>query len=110
MSVGRQDAIEILGETLDDGTFLIRESQKKASTYVLSMVFEKAFYHFVVETRGIYVFLDQGPYMLSLEHLVDHYSRYPDGLPCILRHPISVNMVSKTVGLIFVFSDFTTFL
>ena len=92
-SVGRQDAIELLSESLDDGTFLIRQSQKKRTAFVLSMCFDRAFYHFVVETRGIYVFLDAGPYMISLEHLVDHYSRYPDGLPCVLRHPISVNMV-----------------
>ena len=33
--------------------------------------------------------LDQGPYMISLEHLVDHYMRFSDGLPIELKSPIS---------------------
>ena len=45
--------------------------------------------HFEIESLGIYVFLDQGPYMHSLEHLVDHYNQFSDGLPCRLLYPVS---------------------
>jgi tyrosine-protein kinase len=78
-TLGRVAAVEMLRQRPDNGTFLLRGSQKKRKTFVLSMCYESAFYHFVIETRGIYVFLDAGPYMPSLEHLVDHYTRYPDG-------------------------------
>ena len=33
----------------------------------------------------------KGPYMMSLEHLVDHYSLFPDGLPGRLRIPVGPN-------------------
>lgn len=88
--ISRLKAVEALQDHgADNGTFLVRQSQKKKATYVLSMCYEKAFYHFEIETRGIYVFLDAGPYMQSLEHLVDHYTRFSDGLPCPLVSPVS---------------------
>ena len=36
--------------------------------------------------------LDTGPYMVSLEHLVDHYMRFPDGLPIEIRNPVSTKL------------------
>lgn len=88
-SVGRPEAVELLSQGQDDGTFLIRKSGKKKNVYVLSMMVDKACFHFVIESRGIFSFLDAGPYMVSLEHLVDHYGRFPDGLPYLLRHPVA---------------------
>lgn len=35
-----------------------------------------------------YVYIDQSPYMPSLEHLVQHYMRFSDGLPVNLRYPV----------------------
>ena len=35
---------------------------------------------------------DQGPYMVSLEHLVDHYMRFSDGLPIQIRSPVSTKL------------------
>ena len=32
-------------------------------------------HHFEIEKQGIYFFIDEGPYMMSLEQLVQHYSR-----------------------------------
>ena len=43
----------------DDGTFLVRQSKKKKNTHVLSMTCDKKHYHFEIEKRGIYFFLDQ---------------------------------------------------
>lgn len=34
------------------------------------------------------MYIDEGPYLPSLEHLVEHYSNYSDGLPVNLRHPV----------------------
>ena len=80
--VGRREAITLLNQKQNNGTFLIRKSQKKSMAFVISIMYEKKFHHFEIETQGIYVFLDSGPYLHSLEHLVDHYSIYADGLPC----------------------------
>lgn len=35
-----------------------------------------------------YLYIDQGPYLPSLEHLVQHYMRFSDGLPINLRYPV----------------------
>ena len=40
-----------------------------------SMIWKKKGHHFEIEKQGIYYFIDEGPYLLSLEHLVQHYSR-----------------------------------
>ena len=59
-----------------DGTFLVRNSQRKKRFFVLSMIWRGRGHHFEIEKQGVYYFIDEGPYMLSLEHLVQHYSRW----------------------------------
>lgn len=39
-----------------------------------------------------YYFIDDGPYFRSLAHLVEHYSKYEDGLPGILTRPVAPNV------------------
>lgn len=34
------------------------------------------------------LYIDEGPYMPTLEHLIQHYQRFSDGLPINLRHPV----------------------
>lgn len=36
-----------------------------------------------------YLYIDEGPYMSSLEHLIQHYMKFSDGLPINLRYPIA---------------------
>lgn len=38
--------------------------------------------------QGKYLYIDDGPYMASLEHLVSHYMEFADGLPVTLRYPV----------------------
>lgn len=38
--------------------------------------------------QGQYLYIDDGPYMLSLEHLISHYMEFADGLPVTLRYPV----------------------
>jgi hypothetical protein len=68
--------------------FLVRVSLKKMDTYVLTMCHNSKVLNYEIANRGIYFFFEEGPYMHSLEHLVDHYTRYPDGLKCSLQFPI----------------------
>lgn len=35
-----------------------------------------------------YLYIDEGPYLPSLEHLIQHYKRFSDGLPVNLRYPV----------------------
>ncbi|CAF4380235.1 unnamed protein product, partial [Adineta steineri] len=41
-------------------------------------------------------YIDDGPYFDSLEHLIDHYCRIPDGLPITLT--CSVNQSGQLVS------------
>lgn len=34
------------------------------------------------------LYIDEGPYMPTLEHLIQHYQRFSDGLPVNLRHAV----------------------
>lgn len=38
--------------------------------------------------QGEYYFIDNGPFLESLEHVVDHYSTMSDGLPTHLQTPV----------------------
>ena len=61
--IDRLKAIHMLSDYgSDDGTFLVRESKKKKNTLVLSMCCDKKHFHFEIEKRGIYYFLDQVKY------------------------------------------------
>jgi len=94
-NVDRQAAVGLLQEAGNgDGTFLVRNSRKKKRFFVLSMLWRGRDTHFEIEKQGMYYFMDEGPYQLSLEHLVQHYSRFSDGLPCPLKVPIASKEVS----------------
>lgn len=36
-----------------------------------------------------FYYIDDGPYLDSLEMLVEHYMMFPDGLPCKLQTPVA---------------------
>lgn len=72
-----------------EGTFfLIRRSSSKPGFYALSMLFSQRVFHFEICKRGQYYYIDYGPYLESLEHVVGHYMNHSDGLPAELQRPI----------------------
>lgn len=98
-------------ETLTSGIFLVRYS-KKENNFVLTLldndqlknfiikkhvssgVNDECFFHHFINRQPSnahfqmkYSYIDQGPYMPSLEHLIQHYMRFSDGLPVNLRYP-----------------------
>jgi len=100
-NIDRKKAVSLLIESSKskrDGTFLIRNSTKKKRFYVLSMLWKGKGHHFEIEKAGVYFFIDEGPYMTSLEHLVQHYSRFSDGLPCPLALPVAPKEVSESLS------------
>lgn len=104
----RVDAVSILNKSdLVDGSFLVRFSDKNGGQYVLSVMYHNQVYHFQIQEkvrfkkkwfstfslcynyklqnffkfqRG-FLYIDNGPYLESLEHVIEYYRCMPDGLP-----------------------------
>ncbi|CAG0889830.1 unnamed protein product, partial [Darwinula stevensoni] len=84
----RQHAEECLLGQGQDGDFLLRRSTRKRISYVLCLLAGGHVYHFEIQRQGRFYYIDDGPLMESLERLVEHYMRWPDGLPLLLNTPI----------------------
>lgn len=55
---------------------------------VLTLLNENVFFNYIIQQQGKYLFIDNGPYLESLEHIVEYYSFISDGLPTTLRVPV----------------------
>ena len=83
-------------ERPQNGMFVVRRSSKNAKNYALTLSYEGEVFNFEIlslDERTFYI--DDGPYFESLEHLIDHYCRIPDGLPTILT--CSVNLLGEVI-------------
>ncbi|XP_062559479.1 tyrosine-protein kinase Shark isoform X2 [Armigeres subalbatus] len=69
------------------GVYLVRYSTKHGVD-VLTLLFENEAKHFIIQRKQNYLFIDDGPYMTSLEHLIEHYTRFSDGLQTNLKYPV----------------------
>lgn len=88
-TLDRNEALAMLKERGNrDGTFLIRYSDRNGGMYVLTTIHGETPYHFQIKTQDTFFFIDDGPYLDSLEHVVEHYSHMSDGLPSTLQHPV----------------------
>ncbi|CAH1245005.1 TNK2 [Branchiostoma lanceolatum] len=77
-----------------DGCFLVRVSKKTAGAYVLTMSACKTTYNFEIKQKdNQWYYIDDGPLLDSLEHLVEYYKGRADGLPGKLVTPISAQDV-----------------
>lgn len=52
------------------------------------LLLNRTLHCFLFPIQGKYLYIDDGPYMLSLENLISHYMEFADGLPVALRHPV----------------------
>ncbi|CAD7088533.1 unnamed protein product [Hermetia illucens] len=70
------------------GAFLVRFSDR--SGYVLTLLHDDVARNFIIrkDAKTGYLCIDEGPYHPSLEHLVQHYMLFQDGLPVNLRYPV----------------------
>lgn len=92
----RQGAMELLeNRGLMSGLFLIRHSKRQDGWHALSLCFQRTPYHYEIKNTHyrdrVVHYIDDGPYLLSLEELVQHYSLHADGLPCALRFSINTS-------------------
>ncbi|CAH8589118.1 unnamed protein product [Schistosoma bovis] len=97
LSKSETDKIFSNCSTIKDGAFLIRRSSQSERKFVLVLYYqhqtlkyqiEVVDFSFHMDTKEAY-FIDKGPLHLSLEHLVEHYSRFADGIPVRLHYAIS---------------------
>ncbi|XP_045780421.1 tyrosine-protein kinase HTK16 [Maniola jurtina] len=96
-TLNREEAVRTLEEyckqhnvrdRASDGVFLVRYSERHTGAYVLTMLSENLPYHFIIRKENDWLFIDDGPYLESLERLIEHYSTVPDGLPTKLTTPV----------------------
>ncbi|CAF1009570.1 unnamed protein product [Adineta ricciae] len=88
--------IESVNTDSSNGLFVVRYSSQNLKNYALTLYYEKEFYNFEIICQNENSFyIDDGPYFESLEHLIDHYCRIPDGLPTVLT--CSVNQAKEIV-------------
>lgn len=78
----------MLQDKASDGVFLVRYSERHTGAYVLTMLSENTPYNFIIRKENSWLFIDDGPYLESLERLIEHYSAVPDGLPTKLNIPV----------------------
>uniref|UniRef100_A0A182PM16 SH2 domain-containing protein n=1 Tax=Anopheles epiroticus TaxID=199890 RepID=A0A182PM16_9DIPT len=74
-------------EQSTSGAYLVRYSAKQ-NVDVLTMLYGNEPKHFIIQRQQDWLYIDEGPYMNSLEHLIEHYTRFSDGLPINLRFPV----------------------
>ncbi|XP_063220076.1 tyrosine-protein kinase Shark-like [Bacillus rossius redtenbacheri] len=88
-TLDRNEAVMLLKPHEDkDGAFLVRYSDRRGGMYVLTTVHARQYYHFHINTKDEFYFIDNGPYLDSLEHVIEHYSSMADGLPTLLQVPV----------------------
>ncbi|KAL0268767.1 UNVERIFIED_CONTAM: hypothetical protein PYX00_010583 [Menopon gallinae] len=86
-TLDRKEAIDLLKEYGNkEGSYLVRYSDK--NVFVLTMIVNNRSFHFQIKNENGFYFIDDGPLLDSLEHVIDHYSRMQDGLPTVLQIPI----------------------
>lgn len=89
-NIAQERLIDRIG--VQSGDFLVRQSNRKGESVVLSMVYiennQKEIKNFEISHEGEFLCIDDGPYFPTLDALLDHYIRLVDGLPCRLHSPV----------------------
>lgn len=61
---------------------------ERENTFVLTLLDKDQERNFIIRRHSKLFYIDEGPYMRSLEHLIEHYMRFSDGLPTNLKYPV----------------------
>ncbi|CAF0872183.1 unnamed protein product [Rotaria sordida] len=88
--------LESIPNGFTNGMFLVRRSSTNLNNYALTLYYDNEFFNFeIVYLNETTFYIDDGPFFDSLEHLIDHYCRIPDGLPTTLT--CSVNRSKEII-------------
>ena len=88
----------------EQGVYLVRRTLRNENILVLSMMWNGEFFNYEICVREEnpefkLFYIDDGPYFRTLAHLIEHYSKYEDGLPCVLKRSIEPGFsVHNTIG------------
>jgi hypothetical protein len=102
INVTREVAKQLLENYKDEnGYFLVRRTQRDHSILVLSLMCNGEFFNYEICAKDFtlsqrFYFIDDGPYFRSLAHLIEHYTKYEDGLPGILTRAIPTGIFNST--------------
>ncbi|KAH9285373.1 Tyrosine-protein kinase HTK16 [Echinococcus granulosus] len=97
LSKGETERVFASSSAMQDGAFLVRRSSQSERKFVLVLYYQRQSlkyqievvdFSFHMDTKEAY-FIDKGPFHLSLEHFIEHYSRFADGIPTHLRYAVS---------------------
>lgn len=84
----RLEAESLIRKYNKNGTFLVRFSDRNTRANVLTLFNKDSIYHYIIREQGKHLFIDNGPLLNSLEHIVEYYSFISDGLPTVLQYPV----------------------
>ncbi|XP_048745066.2 tyrosine-protein kinase HTK16-like [Ostrea edulis] len=92
----RKLATQMLDEhRKEEGLFLVRKSKRNENFSVISLCHKKSIFNFEIKVKDyenqLVHYIDDGPYFENLLQLIEHYSRYCDGLSTKLRASISTD-------------------
>ncbi|CAF0912420.1 unnamed protein product [Rotaria sordida] len=80
-----------------NGMFVVRHSSKNLQNYALTIYNDNEFFNYeIIHLNDTTYYIDDGPYFDTLEHLIDHYCRIPDGLPTTLT--CSINSIGQIIN------------
>ncbi|CAH0562157.1 unnamed protein product [Brassicogethes aeneus] len=91
-TLSRKEAEDMIrSHCYETGTYLVRYSDRNASK-VLTLLCDGNFFNYIIQScqnnKRKFLFIDDGPFLDSLEHIVDYYSFISDGLPTKLVNPV----------------------
>ncbi|KAF7287415.1 hypothetical protein GWI33_001389 [Rhynchophorus ferrugineus] len=87
-TLGRQEAEALIRKNNpQNGTFLVRFSERNNES-ILTLFHEDKIFNYIIQKKDGFLFIDDGPLLKSLEHVVDYYKYLRDGLPTVLLNPI----------------------
>ncbi|CAF5192067.1 unnamed protein product, partial [Rotaria magnacalcarata] len=79
--IAAKQLIESMQNGPRNGMFVVRHSSKNLQNYALTHYNDNEFFNYkIVHLNDITYYIDDGPCFESLDHLIDHYCRIPDGL------------------------------
>lgn len=88
--IAAKKLIEAVVDGPRNGMFVVRRSSKNPQNYALTLYNDNEFFNYeIINLDATTYYIDDGPYLDSLEHLIDHYCRIPDGLPTTLMSSIN---------------------
>ncbi|CAL1537303.1 unnamed protein product [Lymnaea stagnalis] len=109
----RQGAENVFNsQQMTSGLFLIRPNKNLEGQHVLSLVRDRSIFHYEIKTKeyrnNCVHYIDDGPFHQSLEHLVQYYHRFEDGLGVPLRASVSTNNRIKELSFQETYSNLTS--